>query len=150
MIYLLVVIHLQNAHCVKNVCIRSFTGPYFPIFGPNTEPYSVQIRENTDEKNSEEGHFLCSGIDAALATVHLLLKLWFSINRQKLQFISVQKIEYLGFLIDLVKIKTLKKIKQNGFKILIIEISDSSKLRIRDISKVLSSFKVLGSSTGHY
>ena len=148
MIYLLVVIHLQNAHCVKNVCIRSFTGPYFPIFGLNTEPYSVQIRENTDEKNSEDGHFLCSGIDATLATVHLLLKL--SINPQKLQFISVQKIEYLGFLIDPVKMKILKKIKQNGFKILIIEISDSSKLRIRDISKVLSSFKVLGSSTGHY
>ena len=33
-------------HCVKSVRIRSFTGPYFPTFGLNTE-----------QKNSEYGHF---------------------------------------------------------------------------------------------
>ena len=29
-----------------------FSGPYFPVFGLNTEiyPYSVRIRENTDQK----------------------------------------------------------------------------------------------------
>ena len=32
--------------CLKNVPIRSFSGPYFPAFGLNTERYGV--RENTD------------------------------------------------------------------------------------------------------
>ena len=36
-------------HCVKSVCIRS-----------SISPYSVQILENTDQKNSEYWHFLCS------------------------------------------------------------------------------------------
>ena len=31
-------------HCVKNVRIRSFSGPYFSTFGPNTEGYSVSLR----------------------------------------------------------------------------------------------------------
>ena len=49
-------------HCVKSVRIWSYSGPYFPAFGQNTEryggisPYSVQIRENTDQ-NFEYGHF---------------------------------------------------------------------------------------------
>ena len=43
--------------------------------------------------------------DAVLATVNLLLKLGFSIHPEKSQLIPVQKIEYLGFLIDCVKIK---------------------------------------------
>ena len=61
------IICLQNRilvleNCVKSVCIRSFTGPYFPTLGLNTEkygvpPYSVRIRENTDQKNSKYGHF---------------------------------------------------------------------------------------------
>ena len=28
-------------HCVKSVRIRSFSGPYFPAFGLNTERYQV-------------------------------------------------------------------------------------------------------------
>ena len=56
----------RKDHCVKIVHIRSFSGRYFPAFGMNTDrysicPYSVQIRENTDPKNSEYGHFLPSG-----------------------------------------------------------------------------------------
>ena len=38
-----------SLHCVENVRIRSYSGPY-----------SVQMRESTDENNSEYGHFLCS------------------------------------------------------------------------------------------
>ena len=30
---------------------------YFPVFGPNMERY--RMRENTDQKNSGCGHFLC-------------------------------------------------------------------------------------------
>ena len=52
-------IFFSEVHCVKNVCIRSFSGPYFPSFDLNTERY--RIRENTDQKNSENqgeyGHF---------------------------------------------------------------------------------------------
>ena len=47
-------------HGVKGVYIWSFSSPYFSAFGLNTErysPYSVQMRRNTDQKNSEYGHF---------------------------------------------------------------------------------------------
>ena len=52
-------------YCVKIVLVRSFCGPYFRAFGLSTErypisPYSVRIRENTDQKNSEYRNFLSS------------------------------------------------------------------------------------------
>ena len=31
-------------HCVKSVRIQSFSGPYFPAFGLNTEIYRVTLR----------------------------------------------------------------------------------------------------------
>ena len=34
---------LKNNHCVKNVRIRSYSGPYFPAFRLNTERYSVSL-----------------------------------------------------------------------------------------------------------
>ena len=55
--------HGNNTHennCVKRVRILSFSGPYFPTFGLNTEKYGVRMRENTDQKNSEHAHFLCN------------------------------------------------------------------------------------------
>ena len=45
--------------CVRT---RSYSGLYFPTFGLNTQRYSVRMWENTDKKNSEYGHFLCSVI----------------------------------------------------------------------------------------
>ena len=33
-----------NLHCVKSVCIRSYSGPHFPAFGLNTERYGVSLR----------------------------------------------------------------------------------------------------------
>ena len=78
--------------------------------------------------------------DSVLATVNILLKLGFSIHTEKSQPIPVQKIEYLVFLIDFAKMKiSLTKIKQDQLKNLIVEVSNSSKIRIRDISKVLVS-----------
>ena len=50
---------LRTIHCVKNVRIRSFSVPCFPAFGLNTL-YSVQMRENSDQKIAEYGHFLRS------------------------------------------------------------------------------------------
>ena len=44
---------------MKSVCIRSFSAPYFPAFGLNTERYGVSLRklENTDQEKSEYEHF---------------------------------------------------------------------------------------------
>ena len=35
---------LIDLHCVKCVRIRSYSGPYFPAFGLNTERYGVSLR----------------------------------------------------------------------------------------------------------
>ena len=56
-----------GVHYVKSVRIRSYSGPHFPAFRLNTErysisPYSVRMRENRDQNNSEYEHFLRSGI----------------------------------------------------------------------------------------
>ena len=50
----------HHYHCVKSVSIRSYSRPYFPAFQLNTgsiSPYSVRMRENTDQNNSEYWHF---------------------------------------------------------------------------------------------
>ena len=53
-------------HCVKSVRIWSFSAPYFRAFGLNKKkmrsisPYSVPVRGNTGQENSEYGHFLRS------------------------------------------------------------------------------------------
>ena len=52
-------------HCMKSGHIRTYSGPYFPSFGLNTERYGVSLpirmRENTHQNNSEYGHFLRGG-----------------------------------------------------------------------------------------
>ena len=48
---------MSKLHCVKCVRIRSYSGPHFSAFGLNTERYSVRMRENADQNNSEYGHF---------------------------------------------------------------------------------------------
>ena len=55
-----------SCHCVKSVGIRSFSGPYFPAFGMNTErqiAFSVfcQNTGNTDQKtpNTDTFHAVC-------------------------------------------------------------------------------------------
>ena len=51
---------------MKSFRIWSFSGPYYPVFGVNTERYSpcsVRRQENTDKKNSEYGHLPRSEID---------------------------------------------------------------------------------------
>ena len=37
-------VNKYQTHCVKSVCIRSFSSPYFPSFGLNTERYSLSLR----------------------------------------------------------------------------------------------------------
>ena len=73
-------------HCVESARFRSFPGPYLPAFGLNTERYSVQMRKDTDQKNSEYGHlsrstvnFCCKNsildasrfLDAAMVVYHI-------------------------------------------------------------------------------
>ena len=41
---------------MKTVRIRSFSGPYFPAFGMNSE-FSVRMQENMDQKKPEYAHF---------------------------------------------------------------------------------------------
>ena len=52
--------HFQGRHWVKSVRIRSFSGLCFPAFELNLlckSPYSTQMRENTEQKISRNGHF---------------------------------------------------------------------------------------------
>ena len=42
-------------HCVKRVRIRSYSGSHFRIWSISS--YSVRIRKNADQNNSEYGHF---------------------------------------------------------------------------------------------
>ena len=63
--------------CVKSVCVRSFTGPYFPAFRTEhgeiriISPYSVQMRKNTDQKNFEYGHFSRSEIYSGFSNISI-------------------------------------------------------------------------------
>ena len=36
--------YIRRSHCVKGVCIRTYSGPHFPAFGLNKERYSVSLR----------------------------------------------------------------------------------------------------------
>ena len=56
-----VVLKCKNRHCVKSVRIRSYSGPYFPAFGINT-----------DQNNFEYEHFLHSDMQGQVFTVSLL------------------------------------------------------------------------------
>ena len=49
----LLVLQNKENHCVKSVCIRSYSGPHFPACRLN----KVRMRENVDQNNSEYGHF---------------------------------------------------------------------------------------------
>ena len=66
-------------HCLKSARIRSYSGPYFPAFGQNTERYSVSLRiqskmrESTDQNNSEYGHFLCIVLHWFWLLIHWLM-----------------------------------------------------------------------------
>ena len=45
-----------------SILIQSYSGPHFPAFGLNTQRciylmFSVRMRQNADQNNSEYGHF---------------------------------------------------------------------------------------------
>ena len=47
------------SHTVNSVCIRSFSGPYFPAFGLNAEIYSENphIQSEWGKKNKDQKNF---------------------------------------------------------------------------------------------
>ena len=50
---------LHHIRCAKSDCIRSYCGPHILAFELILciSPYSVRMRENVDQNNSEYGHF---------------------------------------------------------------------------------------------
>ena len=71
---------MNFSHCVKSVRILSFFWSTFSRIQTEygeilrISPYSVRMRENADQKNSEYGHFSCS------VTVIKLLNFWHFLN----------------------------------------------------------------------
>ena len=66
----------ENGHCVKSVRIRSFSGPYSPAFGMNT-----------NQKNSEYGHFSRSGWNQTFTKVKAIKTFPYSINNSIISLI---------------------------------------------------------------
>ena len=59
---------------MKSVRIRSYSVPHFSAFGLDTEirsisSYSVQMRENADQNNSEYRHFLCNSPGLSVVSI---------------------------------------------------------------------------------
>ena len=72
-----IVYYILYAFTLPEKCPYSeFSGPYFPAFGLNTERYlySVRIRENADQKNSEYGHFSISVKQGVILLCQTILK----------------------------------------------------------------------------
>ena len=53
----ILIIFKSLLHCVKSVCIRSYSGSHFPAFGLNIPYLSVFSPNAGDQNNSEYGHF---------------------------------------------------------------------------------------------
>ena len=67
----------QNMDCVKSVRIRSYSGPYFPHSDwiqrvRSVYPYSVRMRKNADQNNSEYGHFLSSDVQQSQGMIEYM------------------------------------------------------------------------------
>ena len=52
----------EQGHCVQSVRIRSYSGLHFRAFRLKISLYSVRMRENADQNNSEYEHFSRTGI----------------------------------------------------------------------------------------
>ena len=70
---------VKQYNCMKSVRFRSFSSPYFPAFGLNTERYSVSLysvrmRENMDQKNSKYRYVSHRDIYSRIMLFHQLWK----------------------------------------------------------------------------
>ena len=101
------VLRVSNKHCLKSVCIRSryLVTVFWSIFCRirteyreirSISPYSVQMWENTDQKNSEYEHFLCSGRYQCYFTDVILVTFLIPLNKTQAWFCFIYPIsEYM-------------------------------------------------------
>ena len=85
-----------KTHCAKRVLIRSYSGPYFPAFGLNMiSPYSVRMRENTEQSKSEYRHFSRSGCfyDHSWVPLTWNRRFWHIVNFGKFYHFFTEKFE---------------------------------------------------------
>ena len=62
---------LQGVHCVKSVPIRSYSGPY-----------SVRMRENAEQINSEYGHLVCDLVNTCTLLKHIFSGIKFNYKKE--------------------------------------------------------------------
>ena len=90
-------------------CIRSYSGPYFPAF-----------RLNTDQNNSEYGHFLWS--DQALKSFFLKLFYWIIFATLIKAWGSWQVYPIYGYPINFRQLSLLQQVVKVGQKVLLRDI----------------------------
>ena len=132
----------------KYVCLPNGLSLAPRIFIKLMKPVLSSLRKKEHQvMNYLDGFFLVGDTfeeckDAAIDSCDLLIKLGFSIHPDKSQFIPIQKIDHLGFTLDSTLMTLcLTDIKQQKIKTLIGESLQSKKLKIRQIAKILGSFK---------
>ena len=102
--------------CVKSVRIPSNSGPYFPAFGLNTEITSiVRMQENTDQNNSEYGHFSHSDGD-----IQILLLL-FRVSKCFTNYVSTGR-KYLLWFSNILQNVFTKKIQIIGSRCMVMNL----------------------------
>ena len=75
---------LCNNHCVKNVRIRRFAGPYFPAFGLNTEIYTVSLRIQSECGKIWTRKTLNTDIFHPVNTLRVVVKIYLNLNQELL------------------------------------------------------------------
>ena len=82
-------------NCVESVQIRSFSGPYFPAFGLNTERYGASLCIQSKcgkirtRKNSASEHFSCSDHKASFEQL-LRIDNSISVYYKKLKWVTIE------------------------------------------------------------
>ena len=132
----------------KYVCLPNGLSPAPRIFTKLMKPVLSSLRKKGHQvRNYLDDFFLMGDTfeeckDTVIDSCDLLIKLGFSIHPDKSQFIPIQKIDHLGFTLDSTLMTLcLTDIKQQKIKTLIGESLQSKKLKIRQIAKILGSFK---------
>ena len=92
---------MLTKHCLKSVCIRSFSGPYFPAFGLNTERClntksecrKIRTRKtpNTDTFHAAKGSKYEHILVCKLLKKDLLLPSAFSADKRKVSLSTKKK-----------------------------------------------------------
>ena len=102
-----------TGHCVKSVNIRSYSGPYFPAFGLNTERYGVSLRIQSE--CGKMGTRITPNTD----TLH-------AVENEQYESKTVQN-EAIKVVAEYTNEKTVSEVKESRyFTILAVEVNDFS------------------------